>query len=99
MEDRHAVRGAPLRGVAIEIVVEDGFDRAVGPRADLEGARGGRLDALGAERLDQPDDAETGAEALLGMRPVLQDQLAQRPPSPGRSTAASRRMRSIVQSA
>src|SRR5262245_1129955 len=64
--------------MAIEVVVEDGFDRSVGARADGDGAGGGGLEPLGAERLDQADDAETGAEALLGMRLVLEDQLAQR---------------------
>ena len=39
MEDRRPVRGALLRGLPIELVVEDGFDRAVGQRADLDGAR------------------------------------------------------------
>ena len=78
VEDRHAVRAARLGGVAIEIVVEDGFDRAVGPRADIERPRRGRLDPLGAERLDQPDDAETGSKALFGMGALVQDQLAQR---------------------
>ena len=39
MEDRHAVRAALVCGVPIEIVVEDGADRAVGERADLDGAR------------------------------------------------------------
>ena len=98
MEYRHAVRGAPMRGLTIEVVLEDGFDRAIGPGADLQGAGRGDLQPLPAERLAEPDNAEAGAEALLGMRPVLQEQLAQqrrrRP-----DAAASRRMRSIVQSA
>src|SRR5260370_29823717 len=78
MEDRHAVRGALLGGVAIEIVVEDGLDRSVGPGADIEGPRRGGLDALRAERLDQADDTETRPEALFGVRALVQDQLAQR---------------------
>jgi hypothetical protein len=32
VEDRHAVGGRPLRRLAIELVVEDGAHRAVGPR-------------------------------------------------------------------
>src|SRR5829696_8887111 len=77
MEDRHAVGGALLGGVAIEIVVEDGLDRSVGPGADIESPRRGRLDALGAEGFDQTDDAETRPEALFGVRALLKDQLAQ----------------------
>src|SRR5260370_9463391 len=77
MEDRHAVRGALLGGVAIEIVVEDRLERSVGPGADIESPRRGGLDALHAERFDQSDDTETGAEALFGMRALVEDQLAQ----------------------
>lgn len=76
MKDRSPVRGAPLRGVAIQIVVEDGFDRSVGIRADIDGAGSGGLDALVAEHLGEPNDAEAGAEALFRMRLALQDQLA-----------------------
>ena len=78
MQDRHGVRTALLGGVAIEVVVEDGLDRAVGPGADIERPRRGRLDPVGAERLDQPHDAETGAEALFGMGSFFQDQIAKR---------------------
>src|SRR5260370_32821977 len=77
MEDRHAVRGALFGGVAIEIVVEDRLERSVGPGADIEGPRRGRLDALGAEGFDQTDDAETRSEALFGVRALLEDQFAQ----------------------
>jgi len=41
MEDRRTVRGPLVCGVPVELVVEDGTDRAVGERADLDGARGG----------------------------------------------------------
>ena len=77
MKDRAPVRGALLRGVPIQVVVEDGFDRAVGLRADVDGAGGGGLEPLAAERLGETNDAETGAEALFRMRLVLEDQLAQ----------------------
>ena len=46
MQDRRRVRGPLAAGAPIKIVVEDGFDRAVGPGADLEGALGRRLQAL-----------------------------------------------------
>src|SRR5258708_11937407 len=77
MEDRGRVRGTLGRGPPIELVVEDGFDGAIGPGADLDGALGGGLDARRAERACEPNDAETGAIALFGMGPAFQDLLAQ----------------------
>src|SRR3984957_8396459 len=77
MADRGRLRGAVGRGPPIELVVEDGFDGAVGPGADFDGALGGGLDARGAERAGETDDAETSAIPLLGMGPGLQDLLAQ----------------------
>ena len=38
MQNRRSIRGALLRGTTNELVVEDGFDRAIGARADLAGA-------------------------------------------------------------
>ena len=78
MEDRHTVRGARVRGVAIELVVEDGADRAIGERADLDGACGGSFETCDAERSRQAQDAEAGSEALLGMGPLLQDKITER---------------------
>ena len=78
MEDRGRVRGALWRGHPVELVVEDGFDGAVGPGADLDGPLGGGLDARRSIGADETHDAETGAIALLGMGPSLQDLLAQR---------------------
>ena len=49
MKDRGGVRGALWRGPPIEPGIEDGFDRAIGPGADLDGALGSGLDARGAE--------------------------------------------------
>ena len=83
MKDWHAIGGWPLRSLAIELVVEDRAHRAVGQRADFDRPRGGGFEAIGAERSHQAHDAEAGTEALFGMRPALQDQLAQR----GRSWA------------
>jgi Recombinase len=78
MEDPHAVRGMLVCGVSIELVVEDGTDRAVGQRADLDGAHGGGFQPSGAERPHQPQDAEAGSESLLWVRPLLQDLFAER---------------------
>ena len=49
MKDRGGVRGALWRGPPIELVVEDGFDGAIGPGADLDGPLGGDLDARRAK--------------------------------------------------
>src|SRR5208282_5075592 len=78
VEDRRAVRGALGRGLAIELVVENGADRAVAAGADLKGAQAGRLHPLAAEGLGEPYDAQAGAEALFGMAALFQDQFAQR---------------------
>ena len=62
--------------MAIELVVEDRAHRAVGQRPDLDRSGGGGFEATGPEGPHQPHDAEAGAEALLGVGPALQDQLA-----------------------
>src|SRR5271165_1656566 len=77
MADRSGVRGAPGRRPPIELVVEDGFDGAIGPGADLDGPLGGRLDARRAVRAGETHNAEAGAIALLRMGPRLEDLLAQ----------------------
>ena len=67
-------------------------------RADLDGSATSGFQPLAAISLGEPQDADAGAEALLGMRPLLQDDLDQRwawrPISP-----ACRLRRSGVQSA
>src|SRR5438309_1335237 len=78
VKDRHTIGRRPLCNLAIELVVEDGAHRAVGQRADLDRPRGGSFEAIGAERPYQAHNAEAGTEALFGMRPALQDQLAER---------------------
>jgi hypothetical protein len=72
IEQRRLV-AALARGDTIQIVGEDGGDAPVVHRADLE--RAGR-DRLGAHRLDaavEPQNAETGSKALLGMRSMRKD--------------------------
>jgi hypothetical protein len=76
MEDRHAVRAALSGGVAVQIVVEDRSDRAVGHGADVERACCGGFDPRHAEWFDQTHDAKTCPKALFGMRAMLQDQVA-----------------------
>jgi hypothetical protein len=50
VKDRRAVRGALVCGLPIELVVEDGANRAVSERADLDGARGSGFEPADAER-------------------------------------------------
>jgi hypothetical protein len=92
MDDRRTVRSPLVCGVSIELVVEDGADRAVGERADLDGVRCSGFQTRDAERPRQPQDAEVGSEALLGMR-------SQSAAVAGPMSAASLRMRPTVQSA
>src|SRR5258706_7802233 len=82
--DRRCVRRVRFGEGAIESVLQDRLDRAVGGRADIVAAPGRRLDALRPMALDEAEDAKARAEALLGMRLHLHDRLEQR----GRGGAA-----------
>src|SRR4029450_10102679 len=77
VRDRRPVRGH-CRLSAIEVVLQDRVDRAVGARADLERSAAGGLEPLGAIVLCEPQDADAGAEALLGVRALAQNDLDQR---------------------
>src|SRR6202047_4471497 len=74
---RRLVRGrcVPL---AISVGLQDLVDRAVGSRADLQRSAASGLQPLGPVTLDEPHDADAGAEALLGVRALAQDDLDQR---------------------
>ena len=74
VRDRRPVRGH-CRPSAIEAVLQDRMDRAVGARADLDGAATGSFEARMAIGLGEPQDADAGAETLLGVRPLPQDDL------------------------
>lgn len=76
VKDRHAVRWALMCGMPIELVVEDGANRAVSERADLDGARGSGFEPAATERTRQTENAQAGAESLFGMRPFLYGQVA-----------------------
>src|SRR5215470_3428833 len=69
----------PLRGFfgpfAIELGVEDGFDGAEGAGADGERALAGRLHPLAGKAPYKLHDAAAGAEALLGVTLLAQDDL------------------------
>src|SRR5580700_4651456 len=94
---RRLVRGrcAPL---AISVGLQDRVDRAVGSRADLQRPTAGGLHPFGPVALDEPHDADAGAEALLGVRAFAQDDLDQRR-GLGPISPACRVIRSGVQSA
>ena len=76
--DRCAVRGRLVRGLPIELVIEDGTDGSVGEGVDVNGACGSGFEPIAAERALQAQDAEAGPEALFGMRPTFQDEFTQR---------------------
>jgi hypothetical protein len=60
-----------LRRSVVEPVLEDRLDRPIGAGADVETAIAGRFQPLGAVLSGEPENAEAGAVALLGMRPAL----------------------------
>src|ERR1700739_4317538 len=78
MDDRRALRVTLVRGVTIELVIEDGTDRSVAERADVDRACGGGFEPFAAERAQKAQDAAAGAEALFGVRPACQEEFAQR---------------------
>jgi hypothetical protein len=78
MKDRHAFCSARVDGMPIELVVEDGANRSVSERADLDGAGGGGFQPRDTERASQAENAEAGPEALLGMGPLLENEIAKR---------------------
>ena len=77
MSNRRPVRGGggPF---AIEVVLENGVDRRVGPRADIEGAGAGRFKPISTMRFGQADDPDAGSKTLFGMRALAQDDLDER---------------------
>src|ERR1700750_2390100 len=70
---RHGLRAIGT----IEVVAQDRGDGAVGACTDIDPALTGSLDAIGAVAAHQPEDAEAGAEALLGVRLGDEDHLHQ----------------------
>ena len=58
-------------------VLEDGRDRFVGTGVEQERSGASGVDALLAIALDQPENADGGAEALFRMRPRTQDDVDQ----------------------
>ena len=77
VHDRRPVRGGG-RPSAIEVGLQDRGNRGVGARANLERAAAGGFQSLMPEAVGVPEDADRGAEALLRMRLLSQDDLDQR---------------------
>ena len=75
------VDGRPLgragRWSLVEPLVEDGFDRPIGSRTDVQGAAAGRFDTTAPKAASQPHDAQAGAKTLFGVWPFGEDPLAQ----------------------
>src|SRR5271156_2649308 len=69
------VVGRLVEKSAIKTIFEDRTDRGDGTCLDEDGALAGCIDARIAIALGQRQNAEAGAEALLGMRPVSHDSL------------------------
>jgi len=63
--------------LAIQPLVEDGADRAVGSGTDLEAASARGFEPVCAVLAREPQDAEASAEALFGMGPTAQDHFDQ----------------------
>ncbi len=59
------------------MIVEDGSHRAIGSCANLQRTAASGIDPVAAEALVEADDAEASSKALLGMRPVGKNALAQ----------------------
>ena len=60
---------------AVETVVKDRLHRGQGARIDRQRPVAGGLEPFRAVTARQPQDAEAGAEALLGVRSVAQDDI------------------------
>src|SRR6266436_795569 len=77
VRNRRPVRGR-CRPFGFEVVLQDRIDGSEGARADLQRPAAGRLQPVAAIALDQPDDPDRGAKALLGVRALAHDDLDQR---------------------
>jgi len=90
--------GRPRRRPAVEAVLEDRTDAAVGARVELEAAPARGFEPAGAILSRKAQDAQASAEPLFRMRPALKDDRRQ-PGGVGTDGGGIRWMRSIVQPA
>src|SRR3984885_12271131 len=75
MEENGRVRSCGRRLVLAAL--QDGGDRLVGARVEQERTCAGGIETLCAVALDEPENPDGGAEALLGMRTRAQDDVDQ----------------------
>src|SRR5262249_56026978 len=75
---RRAVGDLPWRVGWVEAVLEARGDGAVASRADVIPAPTGSFEPVDSIFLGEPQDAEAGAESLLGMRLRAHDRFEQR---------------------
>jgi hypothetical protein len=73
VERQLACVGRPRRRPAVEAVLEDRNDAAVGARVELEAAPARGFEPAGAVLSREAQDAQAGPEPLLRMRPALED--------------------------
>ena len=98
LERQLADIGRSRRRPAVETVLEDRIDAAVGAGAELETAPACSFEPAGAVVPGEPQNAQTGSEPLLRMRPTFENDRLNLAVS-GPMAAASCRMRSTVQPA
>src|SRR4029077_11019457 len=77
VRNRRPVRGA-CGPFGFEVVLEDRVDGGERACADLQRPAASRLQSVTTVALDQPDDADGGAESLLGVRTLAHDDLDER---------------------
>src|SRR5580693_8441450 len=77
VRNRRSVRGR-CGPFGFEVVFQDRIDGGEGACADLQRPAAGRLQPVEAMAPGQSDDADRGAEALLGVRALAHDDLNQR---------------------
>jgi hypothetical protein len=79
MKQRQIVRlSGGCAGLTVEPVMQDRLHATVRTRADFQTPRTGGLHAITVVSAHQTQDAQTGTEALLRMRPVAQDHIDER---------------------
>ena len=64
-----------FEGLTVESVVEDGLHGSVRSAPDAERPGAGSLESFGAVAFAEPEDAQTGSEAMLRMGPAVHDVL------------------------
>src|SRR5690606_19898732 len=73
VDDGKLLRGFRRQRLLIELVLEDRVDGFVAGGADVQRSAAGSLQALHTVRLRQPQNAETGTEALLRVAATGED--------------------------